>query len=168
MSKKLLALLLIFAGLAKVSAAKAVCPICVVALGAGLGLSRWLGVDDVISSIWIGGLLASLSLWTVIWLKQKGRVFPYYKIIVFLAYYALSLGPLYYYEIIGHPLNKILGIDKIIFGAGVGTVVFFAALWLHNFLKAKNGGKSYFPYQKVAVPFAALLIISSFLFLIIR
>lgn len=145
----------------------AVCPVCVVAVGAGLGLSRWLGVDDVITSIWIGGLLAALSVWTVIWLKKRNWSFRYNKIIVPVAYYVLTLAPLYYIDIIGHPLNKVFGIDKILFGAVVGTIFFLLAVWLHEFLKMKNGNKSFFPYQKVVLPFVVLLITSLIFYLLI-
>lgn len=138
----------------------AVCPVCVVAIGAGLGLSRWFGVDDVISSIWIGGLLWGLGVWTVAWLQKKNWGFKYDNWIVMAGYYVLVLGPLYYSDILGHPLNKIFGIDKVIFGTIIGTIVFILANRLHVFLRIKNGGKSYFPYQKVVVPVLTLFIIS--------
>jgi len=32
----------------------AVCPVCTVAAGAGVGLSRWLGIDDIIIGLWVG------------------------------------------------------------------------------------------------------------------
>ncbi len=147
---------LLFAG-----TAKAVCPVCVVAVGAGLGFSRWLGVDDVVSSVWIGGLLASLSMWTLVWLKRKGWGFKFDTAVVWIAYYGLTLVPLYFADIVGHPLNKIFGIDKIIFGAIAGTVIFLASVTAHNFLKAKNAGKSFFPYQKVVVPVLLLAVASS-------
>jgi len=51
--------------------AKAVCPVCVVAVGAGLGLSEYLGIDDSIAGLWVGGLLFALSLWTYDWIKKK-------------------------------------------------------------------------------------------------
>jgi len=143
------------------------CPICVVAVGAGLGLSRWLGVDDVISSLWIGALLVSLSWWTVIWMRKKGWNFKYIKIVIPALYYLLVLAPLYFTDIIGHPLNKIFGIDKILFGSIAGSIVFLLIVWLHNFLKTKNNGKSFFPYQKVVAPIFILLIISLILYKII-
>lgn len=149
-------------GLLLANSVKAVCPICIVAVGAGLGLSRWLGVDDVISSLWIGALLASSSLWTIIWLNKKNWGFKFQKIVVPAVYYVLVLGPLYYYDIIGHPLNKIFGIDKIIFGAVLGTIIFMLGLSFHNYLKRKNDNKSFFPYQKVVVP-VVILLISSFI-----
>ena len=149
------------------SYAKAVCPVCIVAVSAGLGLSRWFGVDDVVSSVWIGALLASVSIWTIIWLDKKGWGFKYQKIIISGAYYVIVLVPLYYYGIIGHPLNKIFGIDKIIFGSALGTAVFLVGVWLHNYLKQKNNGKSFFSYQKVVIPVGALLLTSLILWTLI-
>jgi len=148
--------------------AKAVCPICILAVGAGLGLSRWFGVDDVISSIWIGALLSSLSIWTIILLNKKGWGFKYQKAVISIAYYALVLVPLYYSDIIGHPLNKIFGIDKIIFGSAIGTAVFLVSIRLHNYLKKKNDVKSFFPYQKVVLPVAALILTSLIFYIIIK
>ena len=52
--------------------ASAVCPVCTVAVGAGLEGARLLGVDDVITGIWAGGLTLSLTLWTISWLKKHG------------------------------------------------------------------------------------------------
>lgn len=157
----------LFLGLMFAGVAKAVCPICIVAVGTGLGFSRWLGIDDVISSIWIGALLVSLSIWTIIWLDKKGWGFKYQKVIVPAVYYLITLAPLYYIDIIGHPLNKIFGVDKIIFGVTVGTIIFMASVWLHNYLKKKNNFKSFFPYQKVVLPVLILIIISLILWKII-
>ncbi|MFH1781679.1 MAG: hypothetical protein ABH835_03655, partial [Patescibacteria group bacterium] len=160
--------LLMAGGLMFCSTAKAVCPLCVVAVGAGLGLSRWLGVDDVISSMWIGALLASLSIWTITWLKKKNWSFKYDKIAVWAAYYLLALGPLYYSEIIGHPLNRIFGIDKILFGAIFGTIVFLLSLELHKLLRKRNQGKSFFTFQRIAVSAAALLIASIIIYFLLK
>ena len=147
-------------GLSLAKSALAVCPICVVAVGAGLGLSRWLGVDDTISGLWIGALLVSITVWTHDWIVKKGWGFKYGLYAIGAGYYLLTLGPLYYSEIIGHPLNKIFGIDKLVFGTALGTIIFIVAVWLHSFLKTKNNGKSYFPYQKVVIPVVILIITS--------
>ena len=158
---------LLLSGFFWAGAVKAVCPLCVVAVGAGLGLSRWLGVDDVISSIWIGGLLVALSLWTIVWLKKRNWVFPYDGVVVFLAYYLLTLVTLYYADIAGHPLYKIFGIDKIIFGTVVGTIISVLAHWLNTYLKKKNNGKVFFPYQKVVIPLVLLILTSVVFYLLL-
>jgi hypothetical protein len=159
-NKKILFLGLLIPGFFWASIAKAVCPVCVVVVGAGLGLSRWFGVDDTISSLWIGALLWAISVWTVSWVKTKTWNFKYSSIVIFLAYYILVLVPLYTVDVIGHPLNTIFGIDKIIFGTIIGTLVIWGATVLHNYLKTKNNGKSFFNYQKVVLPVAVLLIAS--------
>lgn len=147
--------------------AKAICPLCVVVIGAGLGLSRWLGVDDVVSSIWIGALLVAMILWTLTEMKKKNWRFPLDGVVVSLAYYLLTFIPLYYGHIVGHPLNTIFNIDKIVFGTAIGTVMFLLSHWLHLYLKKKNNGKSFFPYQKVVVPVAVLLLTSIVFYLLI-
>ena len=158
----------LFSGLTFANVARAICPLCVVAVGGGLGFSRWLGVDDIISSIWIGALLVSLSIWTIIWLDKKGWSFKYQKTIVPVTYYALVLLPLYYYDIVGHPLNKIFGIDKIIFGSVLGTAIFIASIVFNDFLKKKNQGKQFFNYQKVILPFVILLILSFIIYFLLK
>lgn len=167
MSKFFLTIMVSIVGIVVASTVNAVCPVCVVAVGAGLGLSRFFGIDDTISSMWIGALLASLSIWTIIWLVKKGWGFKYQKIVIPGAYYLFTLLPLWYYDIMGHPLNTIFGIDKILSGSILGTAVFLASVWLHNYLKQKNNGKSYFPYQKVVLPVVILLIFSTILWTII-
>ncbi len=37
------------------NSAQAICPICTIAVGAGVGFSRYLGIDDTIAGLWIGG-----------------------------------------------------------------------------------------------------------------
>jgi hypothetical protein len=34
-----------------------VCPVCTIAVAGGVGLCRYLGIDDLISGSWIGALL---------------------------------------------------------------------------------------------------------------
>lgn len=137
-----------------------VCPVCVVAIGAGLGLSRWFGIDDVISSVWIGALFVSIISWTLLYMKKKKWNFNDDGIIVTLAYILLTYIPLYYAGIIGHPLNQIWGIDKIIAGSVIGAVAVYIGHWFHAYLKKKNHGKSFFPYQRVVVPILFLLLTS--------
>lgn len=147
--------------------AKAVCPVCTIAVGAGLGLSRWLGVDDLVSGIWVGGLLVSVSVWTYNWIKTKKFNFKYSLWIVSLLMYGITIIPLYYAGIIGHQYNKLFGIDKLLLGIILGTAAFLVASGIHFYLKKKNGDKSYFPYQKVAFPFVSLVILSVIAYYII-
>jgi hypothetical protein len=145
--------------------AYAVCPICTVAVGAGLGLSRWLGIDDAVSSIWIGGLLMSVSFWSIDWLGKKNfkilRKLSKNRIaaLSFIFWYALTIIPLWMGGVIGHPLNTILGIDKIIFGTVLGSLGFLAGVWIDKKVR-KIKGKQLFVYQKVVFPTISLVLLS--------
>ena len=141
-------------------AAAQVCPVCVVAIGAGLGFSRWFGIDDIISSIWVGAFMIAIISWTLSFMKNKGWSFTDDGIVITLVYILLTYIPLYYAGIVGHPLNQIWGMDKVIFGSIVGATFLFLGHWLHLYLKKKNNNKSFFPYQRVVVPVVVLLLIS--------
>lgn len=161
MHKKVIGLLLLVSsGLFFLSQkALAVCPVCTIAVGAGLGLSRWFGIDDVITSLWIGGITVSLIIWTIDWLDKKEIIFSSRNLIVIASYYLLIFAPLYFSKIIGHPYNTFWGLDKIILGSFLGSVFFFLGVWSYNLIKKKRG-KAYFPFQKVVMPIAPLIILS--------
>ena len=53
------------------SVASAVCPVCTIAIGAGLEGARMLGVKDVLTGIWAGGLTVSLIGWTANYMRKK-------------------------------------------------------------------------------------------------
>jgi len=166
-NKSILAIFLVvfsfFAGFVK-----AVCPVCVVAVGSGVGLCRWLGIDDTISGLWIGGLIVSMILWCLHWINQKNINFKFKNILVWVAFYLLTIWPLYSFDIMGHPLNKVWGIDKILFGIAVGSLVFLLSVFLNGHLKKKNNGKVYFPYQKVVIPVVLLTIMSFIFYFVIK
>jgi len=142
----------------------AVCPVCTVAVGAGLGLAEWLGIDDSISGLWIGALIVSMSLWTINWLNGKNIRFKGRKILIFLGYYLIVILPLWLKGKIGHPYNKLCGMDKLLLGIILGTVLFSAGVISHNYLKKKNGDKSYFQGQKIAFAVIPLIIASIILY----
>lgn len=144
-----------------------VCPVCVVAIGAGLGLSRWFGIDDVITSVWIGAFMIAITSWTLSFMKKKGWSFTDDGIVITLAYILLTYIPLYYAGIVGHPLNQIWGLDKIIVGSIIGTIALFLGNWLNTYLKKINKGKVFFAYQRVVIPVLLLIIASLILWKII-
>ena len=138
----------------------AVCPVCTIAVGAGVGFSRYLGIDDTISGLWIGGLTVSMIIWTINWLDKKNIHFKGRKILTTVGYYALIVVPLYFMKNIWHPLNTLWGINKLLLGIILGGIFFFGGVKYYDYLKEKNGGKAYFPFQKVVMPVSSLLILS--------
>jgi len=142
------------------SISKAVCPVCTVAVAGGIGLSRWLGIDDTISGIWIGGFIVSLSLWFLGWLKKKKINFPLRDILVLTGFYLLTIVPLYWMKLIGYSCNKLWGIDKVIVGTIFGSFGFGFGVVIDKFCRRKNQNRAYFPFQKVVLPILALVILS--------
>jgi hypothetical protein len=138
--------------------AQAVCPVCTIAVGAGLGLCRWLGIDDVLSGIWIGALIVSMIGWTLSWLEKKQIRFKLRWLAVSALFYLIIILPLYFSGIIGHPFNTFWGVDKLVLGIIFGSLAFILAIWFNSFLKKKNQGKVFFPFQKVIIPILFLVI----------
>jgi len=148
--------------------ALAVCPVCTLAVGAGVGFSRWLGIDDVITGIWIGALIVSISIWTINWMNKKGYNFRGRKILIISGYYLAIIIPLYWKGIMGHYFNRILGLDKLLFGIIIGSLVFLGSTLWYEKLKKKNNDKPYFSYQKVAMPVGFLAIFSIIFYFITK
>jgi len=153
--------------LLSIQEAAAVCPLCTIAVGAGVGLTRYLGVDDLISGLWIGGLVLSSSLWLIDWLEKRKIKFYARDQITIASFYLIVLLPLYLSGIIGHPDNKIFGIDKLLLGCLLGTAVIIKSIWSDKYLRKLNKGKVLFPYQKVIVPLVFLLIASIIIYLLL-
>lgn len=138
--------------------AVAVCPVCTVAVGAGLEGARLLGVDDVITGIWAGGLTLSLFFWTAGWLKKHGVHSAFWQIVVpFVGYYAL-LGMVYFMPGITFGANTLWGIDRFMLGTIVGTVAFWLGARWYVKIKRENGGHAKFAFQKVVVPLSFLMV----------
>jgi len=138
----------------------AVCPLCTFTVGAGIGLAQYFGVDDTITGLWIGGLMVSMVWWTNIWLEKNNITFYGRNIVVAVVYYSFAIIPFYFWGIMGHTLNKYYGIDKILLGIVIGSIVFFAGVVSYEYLKNNNQGKAYFPFQKIVMPVAPLVILS--------
>lgn len=141
----------------------AVCPICTVAVAGGLGVSRYLGIDDSLVGIWAGGLVVSVSLWTVDWLSKRKWKFleksntQINTLLSFVFWILLTYPPLYMANIIGHPFNTILGIDKLVFGSIIGFFAFLFGFWLDKKVRAVKG-KQLFIYQRVVFPVVSLIV----------
>lgn len=140
----------------------ATCPVCAVAIGAGFGFARLFGIDDIVTSLWVGGLLLSLSLWLANWLEAKYHLrtkFKHLDVVVVAGTYFFSLFPLSLFGIIGHPFNKLWGIDKIVLGVVFGSL----GVCLGDFLDKKvreAKGKRLFDFQKVVFPVLVLFTLS--------
>ncbi|HOX30194.1 MAG TPA: hypothetical protein P5080_03510 [Candidatus Paceibacterota bacterium] len=150
--------------------ASAVCPVCTVAVGAGVGLSRWLGIDDSIAGLWIGGLTVSLIVWTISWLNKKNKHFPFRNTTVAFGYLLMMIVPLYYAKIIASPYAFLCSCarDLLVLGIATGGSGFYFGALLYEHLKTRNGGHAYFPFQKVVMPILPLLSLTVVFYLLTR
>lgn len=139
---------------------KAQCPVCTAAVIGGVGLARWLKIDDTITGIWAGGLIVSTSIWTINWLKTKKWDFKTSGFTIPIAYYISVIVPLYFYEIIGHPQNIFWQTDKFLLGIIFGSVFFYAALLRYYQIKKKNNNHALFPFQHIVMSVGSLIILS--------
>ena len=127
------------------------CPVCTVTVVAGLGISRFFGIDDLLTSIWIGAFILSFSFvfhnWMIKkWPKLKSKYSLY--ITIFLMYVLALL-----------PLIKAPTIDRILYGTALGSAVFLIGVYLDKYQRTKFK-KIFFPYQKVVFPVLSLILAS--------
>jgi len=143
------------------------CPVCTVTVIAGLGISRLLGIDDLITAIWIGGLILSLSFITVNWISKKWPKLKskYYYFPTFVLMYLFVLIPLKLDGTIGIVRNTMWGVDKIILGITIGSAALLLGALADKYQRVKFK-KIFFPYQKVVFPVLALVISSLVFYLI--
>lgn len=142
------------------------CPICTIGVAAGLGVSRYLKIDDLIFGLWLGSLLLSLSFWTIVGLEKKIRNKNLVITFSFIFWYALTLISLYLMGLVGNHLNRIWGIDKLILGIIIGTITMTVGIKLDKLLRLKNNNKALFPFQKVIIPIFLLLAVSLIIYFI--
>ena len=143
------------------------CPVCTVTVIAGLGISRLLGIDDLITAIWIGGLIFSLSFFSIDWIKKKWPKFKlkYYYFPTFILMYLFVFIPFKLNGTIGIVRNTMWGVDKIILGIIIGSAALLLGVLTDKYQRVKFK-KIFFPFQKVFFPVLALIITSLIFYLI--
>lgn len=154
-------------GLFSFKITSAFCPVCTIAVGAGIGLTKYLGIDDTITGLWIGALIVSLSGWTVNWLNKKNKKSVTVKILTYIFYIAIIIIPLFFMKSVFHPFNALWGINKLILGIVIGAIIFYIdGVWYAK-MKLKNG-KAHFPFERVVIPVVSLAILSFAFYLITK
>jgi len=160
--------LIILLGSISLQLAAAVCPACTIAVATGVGLLRGFGIDDLISGLWLGALIISSILWFISWLDKKNIKFLFRKITIIVVFYLVFILPLYYMKTIGIPGNVLLGIDKLLFGVIIGSIIFILAVLSDKYLRNINEDKVVVPYQKVFIPIIYLIISSLIVYFLLK
>lgn len=155
-----------------------ICDLCTLGVVAGLAISRYLGVDDSVVGVWIGAVVVALIVMTNAYLEKKNVRFKFRDTVIALSYVGFTSASLYLAGVVGLPRNvfklpqavagfvpPIVG-DKIIVSSVVGGIMLVVGSKFYQFLKAKNGGKAHFPFEKVFVPLATLALTSAMFYFV--
>jgi len=134
-----------------------VCPICTVAVGAGVGFSRTLGIDDLIVGLWYGALIVSSIYWIFSIFDKKKIYFKYRNFLLFVITYLIFIILLFFTDILGNPQNYLFGIDKFLIGTILGSIIFYISVLYDRYLRKINKNKVLFYYQKVIIPIMFLI-----------
>lgn len=156
------ALLLLF--FAAPALANPACAVCTVAVAASLELARYLGVDDSVVGVWAGAFLALLGYWTIVWFNKKNWHF-WGRDVILITVSVAMIGFMYISKMQYSPeVLLIFYLDPFLFSVILGALTLIFASRFYQWMKAKNGGHAHFPFEKVAVPVVALLLLSVYFY----
>lgn len=158
--KKLLAILgVIILFFTKPAFANPACGVCTVAVGAALGISRKLGVDDTVVGVWLGALLMLIAFWTMTFCVRRGWKFRWMGALFIVISFSLII-PIYTMDYISYGARTILHVDSFLVSVLLGGAIFFFSEVAYMVMKEGNGGHAHFPFEKVVIPVVSLIIAS--------
>src|SRR3989344_2142728 len=160
MKKLVLISLILF--LFSIPFAYAHCPLCTVAVGAGVVAAKYYGLDTTIIGLLVGAFAVSIGLW--IGLKLKKEYIKFQLSLIVLASFLLTVIPIIggiqsdsiYFTLMSLGMTKVYWINKLLFGSIIGALLCLAGYWIHTYIK-KSRGKVLFPYQGIAITLFLLL-----------
>ncbi|OGM04977.1 hypothetical protein A2715_00655 [Candidatus Woesebacteria bacterium RIFCSPHIGHO2_01_FULL_39_32] len=144
------------------------CPLCVAGAGAGLTLSRILGIDDSITGIWLGAFIGALSFWSQKSLGQRNKLFfsRWVGFLIYTVFIGSTIWSFYKFNLVVKH-GEIFGIHKLIFGMVLGGALFYLVDLVNAVIKRKNG-KSLFPYQSMIFSLGSVIIASLGMYILIN
>ena len=129
------------------------CPLCVAGAAAGVTLTRWIGVDDSITGVWLAALLGAMSFWLSSRLKLVFRPFMYITV------FALTIWSFYQFKLVIR-MSQVFGMDKLTFGMITGGALFY----LVDLIKIKH----YFNCQRIVISLGSMVILSLAIYILIN
>ena len=152
-------------GLAFVTPAYAHCPLCVAGAGAGLSLSRILGIDDSITGVWMAAFLGAMGFWLNNSIKKT--YIPYQKLVIYVVIFITTILSFYKFGLINEHNGLIYNLPKLTFGMLLGGVLFYLVDKANILIKEKKG-KVIFPYQSIILMLGSMIILSIGIYILIN
>lgn len=149
-----------------ISSAYAQCPVCVVTVGGGLLIAKKLGIDNLLTALWISGLNTAISFWFVTFVKKPKMLKN--PLLWTILMFGGTVAYLYGTKQMLHGGGTFMGIDKVLVGLFVGMAVWLLGIAIDRLIRRYNNGKVLFYYQKVIVPLALLTLASLFFSILIK
>lgn len=140
------------------------CPICAIAVGEGVILARFWGLNDIIVGIWVGAFVVSMGLWIHKLLKKN--YIPLQEYVITILSFAATAIPFYFAGLIGNPMFVKWGMDMLLLGMIVGTVGTVVGYEISKLIKAKRG-KTLIPFQTIIFTITILVIESVIFWLVV-
>lgn len=165
--KKIVAFALALVGLLSFAPATlAHCPLCVAGAGAGLTLSRLLGIDDSITGVWIAALLGAMAFWTETALIKDKELKLTLRPLIYIGIFIATIWSFYKFNLVVKH-GDIFGLHKLTFGMIVGGILFYLVDVIDDLL-IKKYGKVFFPYQRIIVSLGTMLLTSIGIYILIN
>ncbi|MBQ6449542.1 hypothetical protein IJJ08_01400 [bacterium] len=142
-------------GLATLAQAQ-VCAVCTIAVASGLGISRLLGVDDTYTGVWLGAAVVALPSFVSSLIAKKWPKVKYLRKISLVTMIVVTLVALY----LADGFYRAGALTHLAQGMIIGVICFLLGYYLDRALRVlkDDGGKPYFPFQKVVCPVCLVLV----------
>lgn len=132
------------------------CPLCTAAVGSGLVIARSVGIDDSLVGVWIGAFIISTALWLNKFLAKRFRIIPFQKTIITIAFFLLTVVPLYFSNLITFQYTM-FGIDRLLFGTVLGCILSLTGFRVSKSIR-NSRNKPMIPFQSILLTIAILVI----------
>ncbi len=152
-------------GLLFAKPAHAHCPLCVAGAGAGLSLSRVLGIDDSITGVWMGAFLGAMSFW--ITNSVNKTYIPFQKQVFYLLIFVTTIVSFYRFGLINEHNGLVFNLPKLTFGILAGGILFYLVDTVNTLIKKKNG-KVLFPFQSIILSLGSMLLLSMGIYILLN
>jgi len=148
------------------------CAVCTLAIVGGLGISRFLGVDDMIVGVWLGAAIFGAAGYGGGLVAKRWPQFKPGKYLFMAVVIAIAAVSLYFADGYVKPYDNGIRcvttpcpstsyrLTNLAQGMIIGVICLYLGLYLDKALRRlkNDGGKPYFPFQKVVCPLVMIIL----------